>query len=124
MKTYRIAILGATGAVGQEMIRVLQERDFPVEALIPLASARSAGIHVTFRGKKIPVREACEAAFAGVDIVLGAAGNDTALALSPAIVKAGAVFIDNSSAFRIIRRRRAEGQRLEEEKQAWEGYLN
>ena len=101
MKTYRIAILGATGAVGQEMIRVLQEQDFPVEALIPLASARSAGSYVTFRGKEIPVQEACEAAFTGVDMVLGAADNETAVALAPAIVKAGAVLIDNSSAFRM-----------------------
>ena len=101
MKTYRIAILGATGAVGQEMIRVLEERNFPVETLLPLASGRSAGATVTFRGETIPVAEANEAAFAGMDIVLGAADNDTAIAMAPAIAKAGAIFIDNSSAFRM-----------------------
>ena len=101
MKTYRIAVLGATGAVGQEMIRVLEERNFPVETLLPLASGRSAGATVTFRGETIPVGEANEAAFAGMDIVLGAADNDTAIAMAPAIAKAGAIFIDNSSAFRM-----------------------
>ena len=101
MKTYRIAILGATGAVGQEMIRVLEERNFPVETLLPLASGRSAGATVTFRGETIPVEEANEAAFARMDIVLGAADNDTAIAMAPAIAKAGAIFIDNSSAFRM-----------------------
>ena len=101
MKTYRIAVLGATGAVGQEMLRVLEERNFPVEVLRPLASTRSAGTTVTFRGQQLPVEEACETAFDGMDIVLGAADNDTALALAPAIRRAGAVFIDNSSAFRM-----------------------
>ena len=101
MKTDCVAILGATGAVGQEMLRVLEERNFPVSRLRPLASNRSVGAYVTFRGQQIPVEEAHEGAFAGVDIVLGAADNDTALALAPAIRKAGAVFIDNSSAFRM-----------------------
>lgn len=101
MKQYRVAILGATGAVGQEMIRILQERNFPVGELIPLASARSVGKCVTFRGENVPIRLACEDAFAGVDIVLGAAENDIALRFAPAIQKAGAVFVDNSSAFRL-----------------------
>ena len=101
MKTYTVAILGVTGAVGQEMLQVLQERDFPVKKLVPLASGRSAGSTVTFRGEAIPIQEACAASFAGVDIVLGAAENDIAIALAPAIRKAGAVFIDNSSAFRM-----------------------
>ena len=101
MKTYRIAILGATGAVGQEMLRVLEERNFPVEALLPLASSRSAGATVTFRGQQIPVEEANASAFNNIDIVLGATDNDIALALAPAIQKSGAVFIDNSSAFRL-----------------------
>ena len=101
MKTYTVAILGVTGAVGQEMLQVLQERNFPVEKLVPLASGRSAGNTITFRGEEIPIREACESAFAGVDIVLGAAENDIAKALAPAIRAAGAVFIDNSSAFRM-----------------------
>lgn len=101
MKTYTVAILGVTGAVGREMLQVLQERNFPVEKLVPLASGRSAGSTVPFRGQEIPIQEACAEAFAGVDIVLGAAENDIAMALAPAIRAAGAVFIDNSSAFRM-----------------------
>ena len=101
MKTYRVAILGATGAVGQEMIKILQERDFPVEELIPLASARSVGKTVLFKGREVAIRLACEEAFQGVDIVLGAAENDIAERFAPAIVAAGAVFVDNSSAFRL-----------------------
>ncbi len=101
MKTYTVAVLGATGAVGQEMIKVLQERDFPVGKLIPLASARSAGKILKFRGEDVTIREACDEAFQGVDIVLGAAENDIAKRFAPAIVAAGAVFVDNSSAFRM-----------------------
>ena len=101
MKTYTVAILGATGAVGQEMIKVLQERNFPVGKLIPLASRRSAGKTLLFRGEEVTIQEACEDAFKGVDIVLGAAENDIAQRFAPAIVKAGAVFVDNSSAFRM-----------------------
>ena len=101
MKTYTVAVLGATGAVGQEMIKVLQERNFPVKKLIPLASARSAGKTLLFNGEEVTIQEAREEAFAGVDIVLGAAENDIAERFAPAIVKAGAVFVDNSSAFRM-----------------------
>ena len=101
MKLYTVAILGATGAVGQEMIRILQERDFPVGKLISLASARSAGKTVSFRGEEVVIQEACDSAFEGVDIVLGAAENAIAKQFAPAIVKAGAVFVDNSSAFRM-----------------------
>ena len=101
MKTYTVAVLGATGAVGQEMIKILAERNFPVGKLIPLASARSAGKTLKFKGEDIVIREATETAFEGVDIVLGAAENDVAKRLAPAIVAAGAVFVDNSSAFRM-----------------------
>ena len=101
MKTYTVAVLGATGAVGQEMIKILQERNFPVGKLIPLASARSAGKTLKFRGEDVIIQEAREDAFAGVDIVLGAAENDIAKKFAPAIVAAGAVFVDNSSAFRL-----------------------
>ena len=101
MKTYTVAVLGATGAVGQEMIKILQERNFPVGKLVPLASARSAGKTLTFRGEEVTIQEACDAAFEGVDIVLGAAENDIAKKFAPAIVRAGAVFVDNSSAFRL-----------------------
>ena len=101
MKTYTVAILGATGAVGQEMIKVLQERNFPVGKLIPLASARSAGKTLKFRGEDVEIKLACNEAFQGVDIVLGAAENDIAEKFAPAIKAAGAVFVDNSSAFRM-----------------------
>ena len=101
MKKYTVAILGATGAVGQEMINILQERNFPVGKLIPLASARSAGKTLKFNGEDVTIQLACDEAFEGVDIVLGAAENDIAKQFAPAIVKAGAVFVDNSSAFRM-----------------------
>ena len=101
MKTYTVAVLGATGAVGQEMMNILEERNFPVGELIPLASARSAGKKLIFKGQEVTIREACDTAFEGVDIVLGAAENDIAERFAPAIVKAGAVFVDNSSAFRL-----------------------
>ena len=100
-KLYTVAVLGATGAVGQEMISILQERDFPVGKLIPLASARSAGKTLKFKGEDVTIQEACDEAFQGVDIVLGAAENDIAKRFAPAIVAAGAVFVDNSSAFRL-----------------------
>ena len=101
MKLYTVAVLGATGAVGQEMMKILEERDFPVGKLIPLASARSAGKTIKFKGQDVTIQEACDTAFEGVDIVLGAAENDIAEKFAPAIVKAGAVFVDNSSAFRL-----------------------
>ena len=101
MKQYAVAVLGATGAVGQEMIKILQERNFPVGKLKPLASARSAGKTLKFRGEDVVIEEARDEAFQGVDIVLGAAENDIAKKFAPAIVKAGAVFVDNSSAFRL-----------------------
>ena len=101
MKRYTVAVLGATGAVGQEMIKILEERNFPVGKLIPLASARSAGKTLLFKGEEVVIQEACDAAFEGVDIVLGAAENPIAKQFAPAIVKAGAVFVDNSSAFRM-----------------------
>ncbi len=101
MKLYTVAVLGATGAVGQEMMHILEERNFPVGKLIPLASARSAGKTLKFRGEDVTIQEACDTAFEGVDIVLGAAENDIAEKFAPAIVKAGAVFVDNSSAFRL-----------------------
>ena len=101
MKQYTVAVLGATGAVGQEMIKILQERNFPVGKLKPLASARSAGKTLKFRGEDVVIEEARDEAFQGVDIVLGAAENDIAKKFAPVIVKAGAVFVDNSSAFRL-----------------------
>ena len=101
MKKVNVAILGATGAVGREMMKILAERDFPVNELHLLASPRSVGQKVEWKGQELTVELACDEAFAGIDIVLGAAENDIAERFAPAIVKAGAVFVDNSSAFRL-----------------------
>ncbi len=101
MKKYKVAILGATGAVGREMMKVLAEREFPVEELHLLASQRSVGQKIQWQGQELAVELACDEAFQGMDIVLGAAENDIAKQFAPAIVKAGAVFVDNSSAFRM-----------------------
>jgi len=101
MKSYKVGILGASGAVGQEMRKILAERNFPISELHLFASARSAGKVVSFKGQDIVVEEAKDDAFEGLDIVLGAAENDIAERFAPAIVKSGAVFVDNSSAFRL-----------------------
>ena len=101
MKQVKVGILGATGAVGQEMMKILAERKFPVSELRPIASGRSAGKKLTFCGKEVTIVEATDDAFEGLDIVLGAAENDIAERFAPAIKKAGAVFVDNSSAFRL-----------------------
>ena len=101
MKQYKVAILGATGAVGREMMKILAERNFPVSELHLLASKRSAGKVLEWEGRPIMIEEACDEAFTGMDIVLGAAENDISKQFAPAIVKAGAVFVDNSSAFRL-----------------------
>ena len=97
---YKIAVLGATGAVGREMINVLEEYQIPVDELKLLASDRSAGQTIPFAGKDIAVEEAKEDSFEGMDFVLGAVQNPMAVKFAPHIVKSGAVFIDNSSAFR------------------------
>ena len=101
MKEYNVGILGATGAVGQEMMKILAERNFPVKELRPIASERSAGKKLSFCGREAEIIAASDEAFKGLDIVLGAAENDIAERFAPAIVNAGAVFIDNSSAFRL-----------------------
>lgn len=101
MKTYNVAVLGSTGAVGQEMIKVLEERNFPINELRPLASARSVGKKVLFKGQEIEVQLACADAFKGMDIVFSAVENNWAKEFAPEIIKAGAVMIDNSSAFRM-----------------------
>jgi len=101
MKQYKVAILGATGAVGREMMKILEERRFPVSELHLLASARSVGKTLPWKDQMLTVELACDSAFAGIDIVLGAAENDIAKQFAPAIVRAGAVFVDNSSAFRL-----------------------
>lgn len=101
MKQFKVGILGATGAVGREMMKILEERKFPVAELRPIASERSAGTKLPFNGGEAQVAAASDSAFAGLDLVLGAAENDIAKRYAPAIVKAGAVFVDNSSAFRL-----------------------
>lgn len=101
MKKFNVAILGATGAVGREMLKVLEERNFPVQELRLLASKRSAGKSFSFNGKEVFIQELTKDSFDGMDIVLGAVENDLAEEIAPYIKKAGAVFIDNSSAFRL-----------------------
>ena len=101
MKNPNVTILGATGAVGREMLKILEERNFPIGELRCLASARSVGKNLSFAGREIMVEEATDAAFTDADIVLGAAENDIARRFAPAIKATGAVFIDNSSAFRM-----------------------
>ncbi|TFG81204.1 MAG: aspartate-semialdehyde dehydrogenase [Erysipelotrichales bacterium] len=96
-----VAILGATGMVGREMIKVLEERNFPVDTLKLLASRRSVGQTVMFNGKEIGIEEANDQSFNGMDFVFGAVSNPMAEEFAPIIVKAGALFIDNSSAFRM-----------------------
>ena len=96
-----IAIVGVTGAVGVEMLKTLEKRNFPVGQLTPLASARSAGKTLPFRGEELTVREMTQHSFAGVDIALFSAGGGTSEAFAPAAVEAGAVVVDNSSAFRM-----------------------
>lgn len=101
MKKYNIAIVGATGAVGQTMLKILEERDFPVNRVLPLASARSNGISVSFRGEKLKVLEATPASFNGIDIALFSAGKTVSKELAPEAIKRGAIVIDNSNAFRM-----------------------
>ncbi|WP_293847309.1 aspartate-semialdehyde dehydrogenase [uncultured Parolsenella sp.] len=96
-----VAILGATGAVGTQMLECLAERDFPVGELRLLASARSAGKVVEWCGREVVIEEARPEAFEGMDIVLGAADDDIAKALLPEAVRRGATVVDNSHAFRL-----------------------
>ena len=101
MKKYNVGVMGATGAVGQQMIKVLGARNFPINELRCLASSRSKGKVLPTPFGDITVQETCETAFEGLDIVLGAAENNIAEAMAPYIKAAGAVFVDNSSAFRL-----------------------
>jgi len=96
-----VAIVGATGAVGVELIRCLEERGFPLSELRLFASARSAGRTLTVRGQTLTVRELNEHSFSGVDIALFSAGASTSKRFAPIAVRAGATVVDNSSAFRM-----------------------
>jgi aspartate-semialdehyde dehydrogenase len=100
-RLWNVAVAGATGAVGNQMIQCLEERNFPIKNLKLLASARSLGKTLSFRGAPLPVEELTEQSFAGVEIALFSAGASTSLKFAPAAVKAGAVVVDNSSAYRM-----------------------
>ncbi len=101
MKKFKVAIAGATGAVGREMMKVLEEREFPVSELLPLASERSEGQTLEFRGDEVTVRRLKPDSFAGVDIALFSPGASVSREFAPHAARAGAVVIDNSSAFRM-----------------------
>ncbi|MEL6319157.1 MAG: aspartate-semialdehyde dehydrogenase, partial [Cyanobacteria bacterium J06626_14] len=100
-KPLNIAILGATGAVGTELISLLEERQFPVSTLRLLSSPRSAGRTVSYKGESLVVEPVSDRSFDGIDIVLASAGGSVSKQWADTIVKAGAVMIDNSSAFRM-----------------------
>jgi aspartate-semialdehyde dehydrogenase len=101
MNLPHVAIVGATGAVGIEMLLCLEQRNFPLGKLTLLASARSAGKRMTFRGEEIEVKELTHDSFGGIDIALFSAGGGISLEFGPSAAKAGAIVIDNSSAFRM-----------------------
>ena len=96
-----VAVVGATGAVGREMLRTLEQRKFPIKKLVPLASKRSAGQTLPFKGGEIKIEELTPSSFAGVDIALFSAGASVAREYGPIAAAAGAVVIDNSSAWRM-----------------------
>ena len=98
---YSVAVAGATGAVGTEMLRALENRDFPVRSLRLLASSRSVGKELTFKGDRIRVQELAHESFEGIDVALFSAGAGRSREFAPSAVSAGAVVIDNSSAFRM-----------------------
>ena len=99
--SYSVAVMGATGAVGQVMLEILAERDFPVNELRLLASSRSAGRRIDFRGESLTVQELTAESFGGIDLVLSSAGGSLSRRFAPAAVAAGAVVVDNTSAFRM-----------------------
>src|SRR5215475_1897618 len=96
-----VAVVGATGAVGIEMIKTLEKREFPVGKLTLLASARSVGKTLKFRGEDITVKELTKNSFSGIDIALFSAGGSISKEFAPIAAQAGCVVVDNSSAFRM-----------------------
>ncbi|MHC1727184.1 MAG: aspartate-semialdehyde dehydrogenase [Syntrophobacteraceae bacterium] len=100
-KSFKVAVVGATGAVGNLMVKVLEERSFPVSELKPLASVRSLGKTVTFRGRELPVEELKEDSFEGIQVALFSAGGSVSKKFAPIAARSGAVVIDNSSAWRM-----------------------
>jgi len=101
MQKYCVAVVGATGLVGRKMLQLLEERNFPTGELIPLASAASAGSTLSFAGKEVVVRELNENSFEGVDLALFSAGGNVSKTYAPIAAAAGAVVVDNSSAWRM-----------------------
>jgi len=101
MKKYHVAIVGATGVVGQELLRVLERRNFPVASLRPISSARSAGKSVRFRDESVPVQQLDEDSFEKIDITFFSAGGEISRKYVPIACQADAIVIDNSSAFRM-----------------------
>ena len=99
--TYTIAVVGATGAVGTEMLSILRERKFPVERVVPLASSKSAGGEVSFGDDDLTVKLLGKESFVGIDIALFSAGSEVSTEYAPVAAKSGAVVIDNSSAWRM-----------------------
>ena len=97
---YTVAVVGATGAVGAQMIKMLEESTLPIDKIRYLASARSAGKVLQFKGQDVTIEETTEDAFEGVDIALFSAGGSTSAKYAPYAVKAGAVVVDNTSYFR------------------------
>jgi aspartate-semialdehyde dehydrogenase len=102
MKNYHVAVAGATGAVGNEMIRILEERQFPVGKLTLLASERSVGKELSFRGKPLPIEVLTENSFQGVQIGLFSPGGSVSEKYAPFAARAGCVVIDNTSVFRMV----------------------
>ncbi|ADU30701.1 aspartate-semialdehyde dehydrogenase [Evansella cellulosilytica] len=98
---YRVAVVGATGAVGQQMLKTLERLNFPVSSLLPLSSKRSAGKKVVFKGEELTVQEATPESFEGIQLALFSAGGSVSKALAPEAVKHGAIVVDNTSAFRM-----------------------
>ena len=99
--SFRTAILGATGAVGSEFLQILAQRDFPLVSLKLLASSRSAGRKLKFRGDELVVEEVSEKSFDGIELVLASAGGAISKKFAPIAASAGAVVVDNTSAFRM-----------------------
>ncbi|MGE5857077.1 MAG: aspartate-semialdehyde dehydrogenase, partial [Solirubrobacterales bacterium] len=100
-RSYRVGVLGATGAVGATMLEVLAERRFPVSEVVPLASARSAGSRVSFAGSDVEVQELSGASIQGLDLVLSSAGGKVSSEWAPKLIEAGAVVVDNTSFWRM-----------------------
>ncbi|XEC97162.1 aspartate-semialdehyde dehydrogenase [Paenibacillus tarimensis] len=100
-KLFNVAVVGATGAVGEQMIKLLEERNFPINQLKLFSSARSAGTKLKFKGQDISVEEAAPDSFEGVEIALFSAGGDVSKALAPHALRHGAICIDNTNAFRM-----------------------